>query len=171
MKVFCLILPLICAAMAMPDETSGFFIKIPKNVPRIGRRGDFENFFLKQSKSVPRIGRRAEIQDSLKNYSKVRPLDLSHIVDILSDDIFFGSDLKFIAWEDLDKALEEDPELLGKLTSLARDKENQQLRKLLLHEKEDTEVLKFVPLSETGKFNNKAYFYRNQRSEMDDGKE
>jgi hypothetical protein len=42
------------------SESPGFFLKVSKNVPRIGRRSgsDFENFFLKQSKSVPRIGRR-----------------------------------------------------------------------------------------------------------------
>lgn len=42
-------------------ETPGFFLKVTKNVPRLGRRShtlsDFENFFLKTSKSVPRIGR------------------------------------------------------------------------------------------------------------------
>lgn len=46
-------------------ETPGFFLKVTKNVPRLGRRSqpqpqplsDFDNFFLKTSKSVPRIGR------------------------------------------------------------------------------------------------------------------
>lgn len=42
------------------EEVPGFFLKVTKNVPRIGRSsgGEIENFFLKQSKSVPRIGRR-----------------------------------------------------------------------------------------------------------------
>lgn len=45
-------------------ETPGFFLKVTKNVPRLGRRshdfGDMGNFFLKTSKSVPRIGRSEE---------------------------------------------------------------------------------------------------------------
>lgn len=44
------------------EESPGFFLKVSKNVPRLGRRSqsynDFENFFLKASKTVPRIGRR-----------------------------------------------------------------------------------------------------------------
>lgn len=60
----------ICACMLVlavswcsaADETPGFFLKVTKNVPRLGRRSqpvnEFENFFLKASKTVPRIGRR-----------------------------------------------------------------------------------------------------------------
>lgn len=50
-----------CNSNTMNTETPGFFLKVTKNVPRLGRRShqlsDFENFFLKTSKSVPRIGR------------------------------------------------------------------------------------------------------------------
>lgn len=47
-----------CFEVRANDESPGFFLKVSKNVPRLGRRsGDFENFFLKASKSVPRIGR------------------------------------------------------------------------------------------------------------------
>lgn len=52
------------------SETPGFFLKVTKNVPRLGRRShqlsDFENFFLKTSKSVPRIGR----SDNVSNLQK-----------------------------------------------------------------------------------------------------
>ncbi|XP_058834880.1 uncharacterized protein LOC131692053 isoform X2 [Topomyia yanbarensis] len=172
-------------------ETPGFFIKLSKSVPRIGRRGDFENFFLKQSKSVPRIGRRSgyvppaqetsknwfdrlispskrpltgsgDLTESSRVYSKVRPLDLHHIIDILSDDLFFGSDLKFISWDVLDKALEEDPDLMSKLSALARDKEVHQLKQLLSTDKE--ELVQYVPL-EGGTADvrsNKAYIYRTE---------
>lgn len=42
------------------NDSPGFFLKVTKNVPRIGRRSgnNYENFFIKASKSVPRIGRR-----------------------------------------------------------------------------------------------------------------
>ncbi|XP_019877401.1 uncharacterized protein LOC109605271 [Aethina tumida] len=47
------------------EESSNFFLKASKSVPRIGRNkgtnADFEKFFLKASKSVPRIGRRNQI--------------------------------------------------------------------------------------------------------------
>lgn len=50
-----------CNSNTINTETPGFFLKVTKNVPRLGRRShqlsDFENFFLKTSKSVPRIGR------------------------------------------------------------------------------------------------------------------
>ncbi|KXJ82660.1 hypothetical protein RP20_CCG012465 [Aedes albopictus] len=189
MKLFLL---LVALSVAAADETPGFFIKLSKSVPRIGRRGDFENFFLKQSKSVPRIGRRSGLftehsapqdnsnwferfmrpakrplssppTDNGKLYNKVRPLDLHHIIDILSDDLFFGSDLKFISWDVLDQALEEDPELMGKLSALARDKEVHQLKQLLTENKE--ELVQYVPL-ESGTsdiHSNKAYIYRTDR--------
>lgn len=50
---------------AANTETPGFFLKVTKNIPRIGRRsndfGDIGNFFLKASKSVPRLGRSDEM--------------------------------------------------------------------------------------------------------------
>lgn len=50
-----------CKENGVNSESPGFFLKVTKNVPRLGRRShslsDFENFFLKTSKSVPRIGR------------------------------------------------------------------------------------------------------------------
>lgn len=61
----CLLLTILdcclCNSNTISTETPGFFLKVTKNVPRLGRRShqlsDFENFFLKTSKSVPRIGR------------------------------------------------------------------------------------------------------------------
>lgn len=42
------------------DDIPGFFLKITKNVPRLGRRSDkeYESYFLKNVKQIPRIGRR-----------------------------------------------------------------------------------------------------------------
>ncbi|XP_058067350.1 uncharacterized protein LOC131216788 [Anopheles bellator] len=194
MKLPVLLFGLVCYAVA--SESPGFFIKLSKSVPRIGRRGDLENFFLKQSKSVPRIGRRAggyylpregatpepegsasnwferymktvkrvAPEEAGKSYKKIRPLDLNHIIDILSDDLFFGSDLKFISWEVLDEALEEDPELLQKLGSLARDKEVQQLKKML--GEHGDEQIQYVPIdrNEINAASSRAYMYRLDRA-------
>lgn len=68
MMKFILLLLVALVTVAVADETPGFFIKLSKSVPRIGRRGDFENFFLKQSKSVPRIGRRSGLFVSNSKY-------------------------------------------------------------------------------------------------------
>ncbi|XP_035792769.1 uncharacterized protein LOC118466965 [Anopheles albimanus] len=211
MKLLVLLLCCVICYTATATESPGFFIKLSKSVPRIGRRGDLENFFLKQSKSVPRIGRRAGgymmlhreaavplqdtagsnwferymktvkrpapggaslgMDDAGKSYKKIRPLDLNHIIDILSDDLFFGSDLKFISWEVLDEALEEDPELLQKLASLARDKEVQQLKHMLGANGE--EQLQYVPLdrNEINGASSRAYMYRVDRAASEPSKE
>lgn len=42
------------------DGSPAFFLKIAKNVPRIGRSSDADNFFFKSSKNIPRIGKREE---------------------------------------------------------------------------------------------------------------
>ncbi|XP_049542166.1 uncharacterized protein LOC125955214 isoform X2 [Anopheles darlingi] len=205
MKLPVLLLGWVICYTATATESPGFFIKLSKSVPRIGRRGDLENFFLKQSKSVPRIGRRAGgymlhrdapisqqdwferymktvkrpapggqsmgLDDAGKSYKKIRPLDLNHIIDILSDDLFFGSDLKFISWEVLDEALEEDPELLQKLSSLARDKEVQQLKRMLGDHGE--EQMQYVPLdrNEINAASSRAYMYRVDRAASEPNKE
>lgn len=50
----------VIVTLSSANESPGFFLKISKNVPRIGRRSvkEIEEFFMKQAKNVPRIGRR-----------------------------------------------------------------------------------------------------------------
>ncbi|XP_075168493.1 uncharacterized protein LOC142240675 [Haematobia irritans] len=52
------------------DDSPGFFLKITKNVPRLGRRSDkeFEQGFLRNYKTIPRIGRSLE---SDRNFSSL----------------------------------------------------------------------------------------------------
>uniref|UniRef100_A0A1I8NQJ7 Uncharacterized protein n=1 Tax=Stomoxys calcitrans TaxID=35570 RepID=A0A1I8NQJ7_STOCA len=55
------------------DDSPGFFLKITKNVPRLGRRSDkeFVQGFWKNFKAIPRIGRSVENQqdvDPLANW-------------------------------------------------------------------------------------------------------
>lgn len=47
------------------DESPGFFLKITKNVPRLGKRT--ESFVMKNIKTIPRIGR-SEAQVSNLDY-------------------------------------------------------------------------------------------------------
>ncbi|KAG7188766.1 hypothetical protein KM043_008384 [Ampulex compressa] len=48
---------LICQNNVEADEVPAFFLKIAKNIPRVGRSGKFEDFFYKSAKNIPRIGR------------------------------------------------------------------------------------------------------------------
>ena len=50
------------------DSAPAFFLKIAKNIPRVGRSSAAEDFFLKASKNIPRIGKREEMV-SRKNYT------------------------------------------------------------------------------------------------------
>ncbi|XP_033208926.1 uncharacterized protein LOC117167830 isoform X2 [Belonocnema kinseyi] len=43
------------------DGTPAFFLKIAKNIPRVGRSSEAEEFFRKASKNVPTIGKREEM--------------------------------------------------------------------------------------------------------------
>ncbi|XP_065369592.1 uncharacterized protein ETH [Calliphora vicina] len=66
MHYFCLIIYAIILLVGIghckTDDSPGFFLKITKNVPRLGRRSDkdFESSFLKNYKAIPRIGRSVE---------------------------------------------------------------------------------------------------------------
>lgn len=64
-RILILVGILAISTWATEIENPGFFLKVTKNVPRIGRRSqgvsDFDTFFLKASKSVPRIGRRSQM--------------------------------------------------------------------------------------------------------------
>ncbi|KAL9700264.1 hypothetical protein quinque_003705 [Culex quinquefasciatus] len=124
------------------------------------------NWFERLMRPSKRLVENGQPAENGKIYSKVRPLDLHHIIDILSDDLFFGSDLKFISWDVLDKALEEDPDLMAKLGSLARDKEVHQLKQLLSENK--SELIQYVPLEggAADVHSNKAYIYRTDREDQ-----
>ena len=45
------------------NDSAGFFLKVAKNVPRLGRRSadkEFDSYFLKNIKTIPRIGKRTD---------------------------------------------------------------------------------------------------------------
>ncbi|GAB0094602.1 ecdysis triggering hormone [Sergentomyia squamirostris] len=140
MKILLIVIGVFGLCFVFGDENPGFFLKITKNVPRIGRRSlptssEVDSFFFKGLKNVPRMGRRNDLQlqeDSLvtdearkiakrapKNYNNVQPFDLRILFDILSDDL---SDLKFVSWRDFDEALEADTELFQKLALVAKER-------------------------------------------------
>lgn len=194
------------AGIITGDDSPGFFLKVQtKNVPRVKLLNDFgkcfykiflqlgkrNNFFIKQgSKNIPRIGRRSSLSpnpvEELKYYNHVQPFDSKFMLDFLSDELFVGNgDLKFVSWADFDKALASDTQLKMKLTSIARDKEIDELKKLVYATSDgnnESEVYgrpvmyndpttqkiyqKFIPYdaSDNFKYNNvenDAYFYHN----------
>lgn len=150
---------------------------------QLGKR----NNLLKQGgKNVPRLGRRSGYisnAEELKFYNHVQPFNSKFILDILSDDSISDGDLKFISWNDFDLALEADAELKHKLTSISRDKEIEELKRLMDTANDDNEVYgrpisyndpttnkitqKFVPLNNHFKYNNmenEVYYYDGKRS-------
>lgn len=66
-----------------------------------------------------------------KFYSHVQPFDTKFILDFLSNELFVDhGDLKFLSWDDLDRALESDTALKEKLSNIARDKEIYKLKQI-----------------------------------------
>lgn len=143
---------------------------------------------MKPSRNVPRIGRRDGSYktfnndvEELKYYSKIQPFDSKFILDLLSDEFFKDGGIKFVTWNDFDKALESDPEFYRKLASIAREKEINELRSLMYDTKndEDNEVSvvgyphalgnptnnkifqKFIPME-----GNKQFKYNNRENEV-----
>lgn len=140
------------------------------------------------TKNIPRLGRRSfpNAIEELKYYNHVQPFDSKFMVDFLSDELVIGDgDLKFVSWNDFDKALESDTELYHKLTNIARDKEIEELKKLMYQTGDDydNEVAsrpraygdpstnkiyqKFIPFdgAKQSKYNNReneVYYYNNE---------
>ncbi|CAD7014426.1 uncharacterized protein LOC101457772 [Ceratitis capitata] len=130
------------------NDSPGFFLKITKNVPRLGRRSD--SYFLKNMKAIPRIGRRDDevldvtgnLQPVLKRmlmnpadaaaaaereYSLVQPVTSNTLIEMLNKNAIASDSIKFIHWKDFDRALQMDTELYAKLISLGR-KPDQRLK-------------------------------------------
>lgn len=128
-------------------------------------------------KNIPRLGRRSGpmTAEEEKFYNHVQPLDSKFILDFLSDELFIDDgDLKFVSWNDFDKALEFDASLKEKLTNIARDKEVHELKKIANKmTRDDTDVVqygdpgsnsiytKFVPYEGT-----KSYKYNNNENDI-----
>ncbi|XP_067633983.1 uncharacterized protein ETH [Eurosta solidaginis] len=129
------------------NESPGFFLKITKNIPRLGRRSD--NYFLKNMKAVPRMGRSADESTRIsdipslakrmlmspsaaaaaaeRQYSLVQPVTSNTLIELLNTNAVATDNIKFIHWRDFDRALQMDTELYDKLISLGR-KPDQRLK-------------------------------------------
>lgn len=76
----------------------------------------------------------------------------------MSDELFIGEgDLKFVSWNDFDKALETDSELKKKITSIAREKEVDELKKLAYKTTDDENETYGRPVSYNDPSSKKIY--------------
>jgi hypothetical protein len=106
------------------------------------------------------------------------------MLDFLTNELFAGdSDLKFVSWEDFDKALESDTKLKKKLTNIGRDKQIHELKNLI-YSTQDNEVFerpsieprkiyqKFIPYDAVKYQNlenqNDVYYYNNNIVKRDE---
>ncbi|XP_016947879.1 uncharacterized protein LOC108023122 [Drosophila biarmipes] len=131
-------------AVSQGDDSPGFFLKITKNVPRLGKRG--ETFAMKNLKTIPRIGRsdqssvtpllawlwdldtspskrRLPNGESLakeQELNVVQPVNSNTLLELLDNNAIPSEQVKFVHWKDFDRALQADVELYSKVIQLGR---------------------------------------------------
>lgn len=115
--------------------------------------------------------------DDAKCFNHVQPLNPKFLSDFFSNNIICDeADLKFIAWDELDKALESDKQLKSKLINIAFNGELDDLRKKILVKssadgssgaQSQDYFQEFVPYDGGDRFRNQndAYFYRNSKQD------
>ncbi|TDG47703.1 hypothetical protein AWZ03_005847 [Drosophila navojoa] len=167
------------------DESPGFFLKITKNVPRLGKRG--EAFLMKNMKTIPRIGRsnpEASITpllawlwniDADPQFSKrrlpstggtgsvehelsvVQPVNSNTLFELLDRNAIPSEHVKFVHWKDFDRALQADVELYTKIIHLGRDPD-QRL-------KQDLSFNSYIPIfgADDAKSNDFMLYNKNDR--------
>ncbi|XP_037717357.1 uncharacterized protein LOC119551853 [Drosophila subpulchrella] len=131
-------------AVSQGDDSPGFFLKITKNVPRLGKRG--ESFTMKNLKTIPRIGRsdkssvtpllawlwdldtspskrRLPNGESLaqeQELNVVQPVNSNTLLELLDNNAIPSEQVKFVHWKDFDRALQADVDLYSKVIQLGR---------------------------------------------------
>lgn len=153
---------------------------------QLGKR---TNPFIKQQggKNIPRIGRRssvASLGDDTKCFNHVQPLNPKFLTDFFANNIICDveADLKFVSWDELDKALELDKQLKSKLINIAFNGEADDLRKKIFSKTNSDGLSAVQPLLSQDYFQefvpydggdrnkyrnmeNDAYFYRNSKQD------
>ncbi|XP_020815187.1 uncharacterized protein LOC110189454 [Drosophila serrata] len=130
--------------ISQADDSPGFFLKITKNVPRLGKRG--ESFAMKNLKTIPRIGRsdqssvtplmawlwnldvspskrRLHSGDTVgkeQELNVVQPVNSNTLMELLDNNAIPSEQVKFVHWKDFDRALQADSDLYGKVIQLGR---------------------------------------------------
>ena len=128
---------------------------------QLGKRNEFLG---QGDKHIPRIGKHQDFSqdvEELKFYNHIQPMDSKFVLDFLTKELFQGDhDLKFVAWNDFDAALETDTEFKQKLELIAKEKKIDELKKLA-EENAEKEQKFFIerPSTEPRKFYQKFIPY------------
>uniref|UniRef100_A0A1B0GG67 Uncharacterized protein n=1 Tax=Glossina morsitans morsitans TaxID=37546 RepID=A0A1B0GG67_GLOMM len=157
--IYCL-LSLYCVSNA--DESPGFFLKIPKNIPRLGRRSALGS---KQENSVSTLNdwfissasrKRALFNAPLlvpeRELAVVQPVNSNTLLELLEKDAIANENIKFVHWKDFDLALQLDGDLYDKVSSLGR-RPDQSL-------KQDLTLGGYVPIISSNALDNSNRDYR-----------
>lgn len=143
----------------------GFYLKVAKNVPRLGRRSDsLVPDPAHNDERMPTWFERivtASKRDQTGSYHKVLPFDPNLMFDLAQStgSVHGGisaDDLKFVSWRDFDIALESDTELFEKLAQLAKSEADLGMKQI--------EFQQFVPLQQNGgtAYNDQMYYRFNR---------
>lgn len=181
MLAICLLVHLGLLVFATSGEETdtvnpGFYLKVAKNVPRLGRRSDalvpdpahnderVPNWF----ERVVTASKREQIGGK-GPYNKVIPFDPNLMFDLATSSstgnahhggVANSDDLKFVSWRDFDIALESDTDLFEKLTQLAKSEADLDMQAI--------EFQEFVPLpynkmgGGTSSYNDHMYYRLNR---------
>ncbi|KAH8285639.1 hypothetical protein KR054_011890 [Drosophila jambulina] len=170
-------------AISQADDSPGFFLKITKNVPRLGKRG--ESFAMKNLKTIPRIGRsdqssvtplmawlwdldvspskrRLPSGDSAgkeQELNVVQPVNSNTLIELLDNNAIPSEQVKFVHWKDFDRALQADSELYGKVIQLGRRPDH--------HLKQTLSLGSYVPIFGEDGDQNPAFMMYNNNEDRD----
>ncbi|KAH8400916.1 hypothetical protein KR009_001793 [Drosophila setifemur] len=170
-------------AIIQADDSPGFFLKITKNVPRLGKRN--ENFAMKNLKTIPRIGRSEQTSvtpllawlwdvdvapskrrlpsgDSTANEQElnvVQPVNSNTLLELLDNNAIPSEQVKFVHWKDFDRALQSDSDLYAKVIQLGRRPDHRL--------KQSISFGSFVPLFGAEGDQNQAFSMYNNNEDRD----
>ncbi|XP_022228766.2 uncharacterized protein LOC111078407 [Drosophila obscura] len=145
LTVLAVLLLLVFVVFCQADDSPGFFLKITKNVPRLGKR---ESLVMKNLKTIPRIGRSeqqtavtpllawlwdvdvsqpskrrlatGEATGQERELTVVQPVNSNTLMELLDNNAIPSEHVKFVHWKDFDRALQSDTDLYAKVIQLGR---------------------------------------------------
>ncbi|XP_034654296.1 uncharacterized protein LOC117892285 [Drosophila subobscura] len=185
LTVLAVLLLLVFVAFSQADDSPGFFLKITKNVPRLGKR---ESLAMKNLKTIPRIGRseqQAAVTPLLswlwdldvsqpskrrlatgeptgqeRELTVVQPVNSNTLMELLDNNAIPSEHVKFVHWKDFDRALQSDTDLYAKVIQLGRRPDHRL--------KEDLNFSSYVPIFDSnGDQNTPFMMYNNNNEDRD----
>lgn len=105
----------------------------------------------------------AKRQSPILSYNNVLPFDDTFLNALTDDSLPLDAPLKFVSWNDLDRALENDNQLREKLISLAQEKELDELLHLVSPKRRNEILNRFLWIPGQGTDTQADMFYRIDR--------